>query len=159
MPTWHYSYKVRDESKIAKAVAFDIPVSIKVMREVVAVLRGLKVSEARKLLEDVIKLKQPIPFRRYKGKLSHKRGLADKYKWPIGRYPVKAAKYLLKLLDQVEANAENKGLSKEHLVIVHIAAHKGITLKRYMPRAFGRATPWFRRTCHVEVVVEEAGEK
>jgi len=157
MPTWHYSYKVRDESKIAKAVAFDIPVSIKVMREVVAAIRGLKVGEARKLLEDVINLKQPIPFKRYKGKLSHKRGLADKYKWPIGRYPVKAAKYLIKLLDHVVANAENKGLNKDNLIILHIAAHKGITLKRYMPRAFGRATPWFRRTCHVEIVVGEAG--
>jgi len=159
MPTWHYSYKVEDESKIAKAVAFDIPVSIKIMRETVAAIRGLKVSEARKLLEDVIKLKQPIPFRRYKGKQSHKRGLADKYKWPIGRYPVKAAKYLLKLLDQVEANAENKGLNKDKLVIIHIAAHKGVTLKRYMPRAFGRATPKFRRTSHVEIIVQEASGK
>jgi len=159
MPTWHYSYKVRDESKIAKAVQFDIPVSIKVMRELVAVLKGLKTSEAKKLLEDVIKLKQPIPFKRYKGKLSHKRGLADKYKWPIGRYPVKAAQYVLKLIENVEANAENKGLNKDNLVIVHIAAHKGITLKKYMPRAFGRATPYFRRTCHVEIVVQEVGSK
>ncbi|MET1159402.1 MAG: 50S ribosomal protein L22 [Thermoprotei archaeon] len=159
MPTWHYSYKVEDESKIAKAVQFDIPVSIKIMREVVAAIRGMKVSEAKKLLENVIKLRQPIPFRRYKGKQSHKRGLADKYKWPIGRYPVKAAKYLLKLLEHVEANAENKGLDKDKLVIIHIAAHKGVTLKRWMPRAFGRATPKFRRTSHVEVIVAEAGEK
>ena len=159
MPTWHYSYKVEDESKIAKAVAFDIPVSIKVMRETVAAIRGLKVSDAKKLLEDIIHLRQPIPFRRYKGKQSHKRGLADKYKWPIGRYPVKAARYLLRLLNQVEANAENKGLNKDNLVIIHIAAHKGITLKRYMPRAFGRATPKFRRTSHVEVIVKEVGGK
>ncbi len=159
MPTWHYSYKVRDESKIAKAVQFDIPVSIKDMREVVAAIRGMKVSEARKLLERVIELKEPIPFKRYKGKQSHKRGLAAKWKWPIGRYPVKAAKYLLKLLDNVEANAENKGLDKDKLVIVHIAAHKGLTLKRWMPRAFGRATPKYRRTSHVEIVVEEVGGK
>ena len=158
MPTWHYSYKVRDESKIAKAVQFDIPVSIKVMREVVAVLRGLKTSDAKKLLENVIALKEPIPFKRYKGKQSHKRGLPDKYKWPIGRYPVKAARYLLKLINQVEANAENKGLDKEKLVIVHIAAHKGITLKRWMPRAFGRSTPRFRRTSHVEIIVKEVGK-
>ncbi len=159
MPTWHYSYKVRDESKIAKAVQFDIPVSIKDMREVVAAIRGKKLDEARKLLENVIALKEPIPFKRYKGKLSHKRGLPSKWKWPIGRYPVKAAKYLLKLLDNVEANAENKGLDKDKLVIIHIAAHKGITLKRWMPRAFGRATPKFRRTSHVEIIVGEVGSK
>lgn len=159
MPTWHYSYKVEDETKTAKAVQFDIPVSVKIMREVTNVIRGLKTSEAKKILNDVIALKQPIPFKRYKGKQSHKRGLADKYKWPIGRYPVKAARYLLKLIEQVEANAENKGLDKEKLVIVHIAAHKGLTLKRWMPRAFGRSTPRFRRTSHVEIVVEEVGGK
>ncbi len=158
MPTWHYSYKVRDESKIAKAVQYDIPVSIKVMREVVAVIRGLRVSEAKEFLNRVIELKEPVPFKRYKGKQAHRRGLADKWKWPIGRYPVKAARYLLRLLEHVEANAENKGLDKDKLVIVHIAAHKGMTLKRWMPRAFGRATPRFRRTSHVEVVVEEVSK-
>ncbi|AFK50756.1 50S ribosomal protein L22P [Thermogladius calderae 1633] len=147
---------MRDESKIAKAVRYDIPVSIKYMREVVSVLRGMKLKDAKTLLENVVKLKEPIPFRRYHGKVSHKRGLADKYGWPAGRYPVKAAKFLLELLENVEANAENKGLDKDKLVIIHIAAHKGITLKRYMPRAFGRATPKFRRTTNVEVIVREA---
>lgn len=156
MPTWHYSLQLRDESKIAKAVRYDIPVSIKYMREVVSVIRGMKLEDAKKLLENVVKLKEPIPFRRYHGKVSHRRGLADKYGWPAGRYPVKAAKYLLELLENVEANAENKGLDKDKLVIIHIAAHKGVTLKRYMPRAFGRATPKFRRTTNVEVVVREA---
>ncbi len=159
MPTWHYSYKVRDETKIAKAVQFDIPVSIKDMREVVAVIRGMKVSEAKELLKRVIEKKEAIPFKRYKGKQSHRRGLADKYGWPIGRYPVKAATYLLRLLEHVEANAENKGLDKEKLIIKHIAAHKGMTLKRWMPRAFGRATPKYRRTSHVEIIVEEVGAK
>ncbi|NPA99443.1 MAG: 50S ribosomal protein L22 [Crenarchaeota archaeon] len=159
MPTWHYSYKVRDESDVAKAVQFDVPVSIKVMREVVAVLRGMKLSEAKEFLKRVIEKKEAVPLKRYKGKQAHRRGLADKWKWPIGRYPVKAARYLLKLLDNVEANAENKGLNKDNLVIVHIAAHKGITLKRYMPRAFGRATPKYQRTSHVEVIVKEVGKK
>jgi len=157
MPTWHYSLKLRDESKIAKAVRYDIPVSIKYMREVAATIKGLKLKDARRLLEDVIKLKQPIPFRRYFGKVSHKRGLARKYGWPAGRYPVKAARFMLEILDNVEANAENKGLDKEKLVIIHVAAHKGVTLKRYMPRAFGRATPKYRRTTNVEIVVKEVG--
>ncbi len=157
MPTWHYSYKVEDETKIAKAVQFDIPVSVKIMRETVAAIRGMKVSDAKKLLEDIIALKQPVPFKRYKGKQSHKRILSARYKWPIGRYPVKAARYLLKLLNQVEANADNKGLDKDRLVIIHIAAHKGMTIKRWIPRAFGRSSPRFRRTSHVEIIVKEAG--
>lgn len=155
MPTWHYSVKFADESKVAKAVLYDIPVSIKYMREIANTLKGMKLDNAIKFLEDVIKLKQPVPFRRYHGKVSHKRGLADRFKWPIGRYPVKGAKYALELLKNVKANAENKGLGSDKLVIVHIAAHRGITLKRYMPRAFGRATPKFRRMTHLEVVVKE----
>lgn len=157
MPTWHYSVKPESEAKTAKAVLFDIPVSIKYMREIAYTIKGMKLLDAIKFLEDVTKLKQPIPFRRYHGKLSHKRGLADRFKWPIGRYPVKGAKYTLELLKNVKANAENKGLDVNKLVIKHIIAHKGPTLKRYMPRAFGRATPKFRRTTHMEVIVEEVG--
>jgi len=155
MPTWHYSLKLRDESKIAKAVLFDVPVSIKYMREIAATIKGMKLAEAEKFLEDVIRLKQPVPFRRYHGKVSHKKGLADKFGWPSGRYPVKGARYMLELLRTVKANAENKGLNPEKLVIIHVVAHKGPTLKRYMPRAFGRATPRFRKTSHLEVVVRE----
>ncbi|MGC8982604.1 MAG: 50S ribosomal protein L22 [Desulfurococcaceae archaeon] len=155
MPTWHYSVKPVNEAKTAKAVLFDIPVSVKYMREIANTIKGMKLVEAMNFLEEVIKLRQPVPFRRYHGKLSHKRGLADRFKWPIGRYPVKGAKYTLELLKNVKANAENKGLDVDKLVIVHISAHKGPTIKRYMPRAFGRATPKFRRTTHMEVVVEE----
>ncbi len=155
MPTWQYSVKLYDEKKIAKAVKYDIPVSIKIMSETVRVIRGKKLEDARRILEDVVKLKKPIPFRRYHGKIPHKHGLSNEYGWPAGRYPVKAARYLLELLREVEANAENKGLDKEKLVIYHIAAHKAPTLKRYMPRAFGRATAKFRRMCHVEIIVKE----
>jgi len=155
MPTWHYSLKLRDESKIAKAVAFDIPVSIKYMREIANSIKGMKLSEAERFLDNVIKLKQAVPFRRYHGKVSHKKGLAEQFGWPSGRYPVKGARYVLELLKNVKANAENKGLNVDKLVIAHIAAHRGLTLKRYMPRAFGRATPKYRRTSHLEVVVKE----
>lgn len=155
MPTWHYSVKFQDESKIAKAVKLDIPVSVKYMREIARTIKGMKLKDAIKFLEDVIKLKQPVPFRRYHGKVSHKRGLSGRFGWPAGRYPVKGAKYALELLREVESNAENKGLDTEKLFIVHIAAHKGITLKRYMPRAFGRSTPKFRRHTNLEVVVKE----
>ncbi|MEM1699807.1 MAG: 50S ribosomal protein L22 [Desulfurococcaceae archaeon] len=157
MPTWNYSVEIREDAKIAKAVRYDIPVSIKYMREIANTIKGMKLVDAIKFLEDVVKLKQPVPFKRYHGKLSHKRGLADRFKWPIGRYPVKGAKYTLELLQNVKANAENKGLDVDRLVIKHIIAHKGPTLKRYMPRAFGRATPKFRRTTHMEIIVEEVG--
>ncbi|MEM4481186.1 MAG: 50S ribosomal protein L22 [Desulfurococcaceae archaeon] len=155
MPTWHYSAKYLEGQRTAKAVLPDIPVSIKYMREIANTIKGMKLDEAIKFLEDVTELKQPVPFRRYSGKVSHKRGLPSRFKWPIGRYPVKGAKYALSLLKNAKANAEHKGLELDKLIIAHVAAHRGVTLKRYMPRAFGRATPKFRRTTHLEVVVKE----
>lgn len=155
MPEWSYSIKFRDESRIAKAMMWDVPVHPKVMREVCSVLKGMRLSEAKRFLEKVMAMEEAVPFRRAHGEQAHRRGLADKWGWPAGRYPVKAAWYLLKLLNNVENNAEVKGLDLDNLRIIHIASHKGMTLKRWMPRAFGRATPRFRVTSHVEVVVAE----
>lgn len=157
MPRWKYSYKVRDESRTAKAMIWDVPVHPKVMREVAEAIKGMRVDQAKKFLQRVMVLKEPVPFRRAHGKQAHRRGLADKWGWPIGRYPVKAAKYMLKLLDNVENNAAQKQLDIERLKIIHVAAHKGLVLKRWMPRAHGRATPKNRVHSHIEIVVEEVG--
>ncbi len=155
MPRWKYSVKFRDESNIAKAVIRNVPVHPKVMTEVAAAIRGMRLQEAREYLRRVVEKKEAVPFRRAHGKQAHRRGLADRWGWPVGRYPVKAAKYMLKLLDNVENNAANKNLDVERLRIIHVAAHKGITLKRFMPRAWGRATPKNRVHSHVEIVVRE----
>jgi len=155
VPRWKYSVKLRDESRIAKAMIWDVPVHPKIMREVAEAIKGMRVDQAKKFLRRVIELKEPVPFRRAHGKQAHRRGLADKWGWPIGRYPVKAAKYMLKLLDNVENNAAQKQLDIERLKIIHVAAHKGLVLKRWMPRAYGRATPKNRVHSHVEIIVEE----
>ncbi len=132
---------------------WDVPVSYKKAVELARVLKGKRVEEAEELLRRVIELKEPIPVRRYTGKQAHHRGLAGKYKWPVGRYPVKAAKYFLKLLQNVKNNAERAGLETSKLRIIHIAVHKGRTIKRWMPRAFGRSSPRFKHYSNIEVVV------
>ena len=160
MPTWGYSIKNLDPQKTAIASGRDLPISLKEAYEVCNVLRGMMLKDAMKLLEDVINLKQPIPYKRYCGKVPHHRGL-ERWKWPAGRYPVKVAKAILKVLRNVENNAEQKGLNPDKLKIIHIAAQKGPVIKKYKPRAFGRATPWFRKYTHIEVAVaevEESGE-
>ena len=154
MPTWHYSVRV-DEERSAKAMVWDAPISYKKIVELARVIRGMKLEEARKFLERVAAGEEPIPVRRYARKQAHHRGLAARYKWPIGRYPVKAARILLKLLENAANNAEVKGLDTEKLRIVHIAVHKGRVLKRWMPRAFGRSAPRFKKYSHIEIVVAE----
>lgn len=159
MPIWRYPRIPNvDESRIAKAVIRDAPISFKEAYEVCKVIKGMKLNDAKELLKKVIELKEPIPFVRYKLSIAHKRGLGNKWsKWktPIGRYPVKVCKYLLKLLNNVENNAGVKGLDTSKLKIIHIAAHRGPYLKRWTPRAFGRATPWFKTYTSIEVIVAE----
>ena len=159
MGHWRYpKLEGVDEAKTARAVIRDVPMSFKEAYEVCKVIRGMMLSEAKDLLKKVVELKEPIPYTRYKLSIAHKHGLAKrwgKFKSPIGRYPVKVARNILKLLENVENNAVNKGLNSDKLKIIHIAAHKSYYLKKWMPRAFGRATPWFRTHTSVEVIVAE----
>lgn len=155
MSGWNYSIKLEDESKVAKAVARDVPISPKKLVNLARVLKGMKTSEAKAYLERVIRLEEAVPHFTYKGKIPHRRGLGEKWGIPMGKYPVKGAKEMLKLIENVEANAQNKDLNVESLRIIHLSVKKGYMLKRYMPRAFGRSTPKFKRYSNIEIVVKE----
>ncbi len=152
MPNFGYSYAEELAENQVKASARDLRVSFKEMVELVRELRGRSLEDARRILEDVISLRRPVPFKRYKKGVGHRRQLQG---WKAGRYPVKAAKLVMKLLKSAEANAEQKGLDTERLFIRHIAAQQGPKLRRFFPRAFGRATPKIEQLVHVEVVLEE----
>jgi large subunit ribosomal protein L22 len=69
----------------------------------------------------------------------------------------KAALPVQKLLKSAVANAaENNGISDvDALVIDRIMVDEGPTLKRFMPRARGRATPIRKRTSHIRIVLRE----
>jgi large subunit ribosomal protein L22 len=69
----------------------------------------------------------------------------------------KAALPVQKLLKSAVANAvENDGINDvETLVIDRIMVDEGPTLKRYMPRARGRATPILKRTSHIRIILRE----
>jgi large subunit ribosomal protein L22 len=69
----------------------------------------------------------------------------------------KAALPVQKLLKSAVANAvENGGISDvDTLVIDRIMVDEGPTLKRYMPRARGRATPIRKRTSHIRIMLRE----
>jgi len=73
-----------------------------------------------------------------------------------GRYPQKAATEILKLLDNLESNAEYKGMDLDRLKIINATVHKGRLLKRNTPRAMGRSTAKNDAMTHVEIVAQEA---
>lgn len=68
----------------------------------------------------------------------------------------KGAKLVKKCLQSAIANAEhNNGLNIDTLRVSTIYVDEGITLKRIMPRAKGRADRISKRTCHITVKVGE----
>ena len=67
----------------------------------------------------------------------------------------KHARQILSVLESAQSNAENKGLDVDRLRIIHAAAYQGMKMKRYKPRAQGRASPKFDTTTHVEIVLDE----
>ena len=70
-----------------------------------------------------------------------------------------ASRPVLKLLRSAMANAEhNAQLKKEDLFIKKITADGGPSLKRFAPRAFGRAAPIRKRTTHIEIVLGPTSE-
>jgi large subunit ribosomal protein L22 len=68
--------------------------------------------------------------------------------------PYRACEPIVKVLRSAVANAEhNEGLDPSTLVISKAYADGGPTLKRYRPRAQGRAYQIRKRTCHITVAV------
>ncbi len=71
----------------------------------------------------------------------------------------KAAGTIKKVLDSAIANAEhNFALDAEELYVQEAYADEGPTLKRWRPRARGRATRIRKRTSHITVVVADREE-
>jgi large subunit ribosomal protein L22 len=70
-----------------------------------------------------------------------------------------AATIISKVLESAVANAENnENLSADELYVAECWADEGPTLKRWRPRARGRATRINKRTCHITVVVAQLDE-
>lgn len=147
-----YSFKSESEEKISKAIARSLQVSPKWSFEVAREIRGLKLEKAKTLLEEIIEMKRPLPIKRYNKGVAHRRGLTKAF---AGRYPVKACSFALKALNSAEANAEYKGLDVDRLYIKHAQAKRGQVMRRFRPRAFGRASAHNTPTTHLEIVLEE----
>jgi ribosomal protein L22 len=68
--------------------------------------------------------------------------------------PRDAARDIQKLIDSAAANAENNhDLIGDEMRITSITVDEGPTLRRYRPRALGRATPINKRTSHIAVAL------
>jgi large subunit ribosomal protein L22 len=69
--------------------------------------------------------------------------------------PQKGARILKKLLDSAVANAgQNSSVDVDSLYIKRVYANEGPTMKRFRPRALGRATRIRKRSSHLTVILD-----
>ena len=146
------NYSLTPTVRSARAMGLELHISPKHAREICRTLKGMRAKVAQTYLEDVIALKRPVPFKRYARNVAHKHGL---YKADAARYPQKAARAILITLESAIANAEYKGLEPDKMKIYHAGTHRGRTIRGWMPRAMGRATPKNTETVSVELILTE----
>ena len=126
-------------------------VSPKAAREVCKALKGMELEKAKKYLERVMDMDQAVPFKRHDGKVGHRKGKGIS----SGRYPVKTAAAILKVIESAGNNGEAIHIDIENWRIIHIATSRGRSFEARFPSARGRATPKMRESANVEVVLEE----
>lgn len=67
-----------------------------------------------------------------------------------------SAEIIGKVLNSAIANAENNHkMNRDRLVVTEAFVDQGPTMKRFMPRAQGRASMIHKRTSHITIVVAE----
>ena len=67
-----------------------------------------------------------------------------------------AAKIIIKLLKSAIANAtQKKTIDIDRLYVKQIMVDQGPTMKRFQPRALGRATTIRKRTSHIHITLDE----
>jgi large subunit ribosomal protein L22 len=154
MPHFGYAFQSYDKTRHVRASIREKDISHKHAREVSVAIKGLSIEKAREFLENVIARKEAVPYRRYKNEVAHRSNIRAGFS--AGRFPKKAASEFLKLIDNLESNAEYKGMDLDRLRIVSASVHKGTKLQRFQPRAMGRSSPKFDILVHVELVAQEA---
>ncbi len=152
MPKYKISVFGLDTDRTAIATGRNLRISPKHAREICRELKGKYLETAQEYLEQVVAKEKSVPFRRYRKKIPHR---SDLKKWPSGRYPQKAAKEILRVLENAEQNSSFKGLEVSRLKITHMAAQRGRKIKGFTPRAHGRSSPSYQTLTHVELVVTE----
>lgn len=138
-----------DPDKTAKAYGYELHCSPKDSKNIARAIRGMSLEKAKQYLEEVIALKRAVPAVFHNGKIAHQKGIGP------GKFPQKAASYILKTLKNAENNAEYKGFDVENMRISHISTYRGRVIRGIMPRAQGRATDKNKMTTNVEIIIEE----
>ena len=143
-----YTFKNYDKEHMARAVGIALPISFKHSVEICGFIRYKNVNDAKKMLQKVVEKKMAIPFKRYDFDLGHKTKVGP------ARFPEKASIEFIKLIENVESNAQFKGLNTSNLIINHISAHNAGKAWHY-----GRFSRRRVKRANIEICLEEKPKK
>lgn len=135
------SFQSYDKEAMAKAQGKSLPISFKHSVNICKFLKGKNLDKAIEYLEKVVKKEKAIPFKKYRKKQGHRKGMET------GKYPVRASREIKKILENLKNNAIDKGLS-ENLEIIHAAANRAVSKE-------SRSGAGRSRSTHVEFVAKE----
>jgi large subunit ribosomal protein L22 len=141
---YKYAFKSEKEN-VAKVVGRDVNLSRKQAIELCDFVRQKPVAKAKAMLEKVIDKTLAVPYTKYREGAGHKTGAG----LCSGKYPLHGAKMFILLLNSLEANAQNKGLSP-NLVIIHACAQQAAR-----PFHSGRVRRIRMKRVHIELAAIE----
>ena len=128
----------------------NLPISWKDSVEVCRFLRKKNLQKAKQMLQRVLEKKMAVPIKRY--------GLRDRGHRPgkvgPGFYPEKVTKYILRLLNTLEANAQDKGLNISNLILKELIPNKAS-----LPWHSGRQRRRKMKRAHIKIIAEEVKTK
>ena len=145
-------------SRLATARAVNVDMHVKHCFEVARAIKGMTAGRAVEYLNEVLLIDSDradirrkataVPYRLGSGNKRRKRSGPSmvghrKGKVGPGRYPVKASRAFIKLIQSAMENARHQydDVEPEDMEITHVAAHRGQIRRGWIPRARGRATP------------------
>ncbi|MBI2598500.1 MAG: 50S ribosomal protein L22 [Candidatus Diapherotrites archaeon] len=151
----NYQVKISDPKKKAYVMAKNQPVSLKYSVELNREIKGKRIDKAETFLKNILEKKDFLPLRKYVHNIAHRKGKAKSFT-KTGKYPKRLAKNYLKILENLKANADYKGLDSENLLIVHAFSSQGF--RRASNQKQGRigGKRHQSKSTHIEIVAVEA---
>ena len=148
-------------SNLVTARTVDVDCHHKHCYHIAKAIRGMNAAAAVEYLEEVIAKKRAIPYTRRsrRGRGGNTMAGHRKGKMGPGRYPSKASKEFVKLINSAMENARQRydTIDAEDMMITHCAAHRGQIHSGWRPRARGRATPKNHYQVNLEIFLEHFG--
>jgi large subunit ribosomal protein L22 len=146
-------------NRLATARATNVDMHSKHCFQITRALRGMQAGAAIEYLDEVIELKKAIPYTRRsrKGRGGNTMAGHRKGKMGPGKYPRKASRAFIKLIESAMDNARqhHEDVEPEDMVITHLAAHRGHISRGWRPRAQGRSTPSDHYQVNLELFLED----